>query len=115
MFNENIQIVSSNGTIAGQKILHLKGPLTIHTVFEFQDAVRKEEPPALIVDFSGVPYIDSAGLGALVGAYIGAQRATRKIAFSGMNPQVKALIDMTHVAKIFPTFDTVQDAEVAIS
>lgn len=115
MFKENIQIVSSDGAVPGQKILHLKGPLTIHTVFEFQDAVRKEDLPALIVDFTGVPFIDSAGLGALVGAYIGAQRATRKIAFAGLNPQVRALIDMTHVAKLFPTFATVRDAQAALS
>jgi anti-sigma B factor antagonist len=96
-------------------ILQLKGSLNIHTVFDFQNALRAETSPALILDFSGVPYIDSAGLGALVGAHIAAQRANRKLAFASMNTQVKALIEMTHVNKLFPNYPTIQEAEAAIT
>jgi len=115
MIKENIQIVRSTGPRNGTSILHLKGSLNIHTIFEFQNAVRAETGPAVIVDFAGVPFIDSAGLGALVGAYIAAQRANRKVAFASMNSQVKTLIDMTHVNQLFPTFASVQEAEAAVS
>jgi anti-sigma B factor antagonist len=114
MAKENLQIVESAGS-RGQKILHLKGSLTIHTVFSFQDAIRANTAPVLIIDFSGVPYIDSAGLGALVGVYVGSQKAMRKLAFAAMNTQVKALVDMTNVAQLFKAYATVQDAEAGIS
>jgi anti-sigma B factor antagonist len=115
MTTENIQVVASNGSRPGQRILRLLGPLNIQTIFEFQAAVRADESPAVVVDFSGVPYIDSAGLGALVGAFVSAQRAHRRMAFAGMNERVKALLSMTHVNQLVHPFATVEDAEVAIA
>ena len=110
---DNLQMVASKGT-RGETILTLKGPLSIHTVFKFQDAVRSDPSPAIIVDFAGVPFIDSAGLGALVGVSVTARKSGRKIAFAGMNTQARALMDMTHINQVFHAYDTVQDAEAAV-
>jgi len=115
MAQENLQVVKSDGSREGQRILHIRGSLNIHTVFSFQEILRGETAPELIVDFSGVPYIDSAGLGALVAAYVGAQKTARKLAFVAMNTQVKALIEMTHVSKLFKSYPTIKDAEAALS
>jgi anti-sigma B factor antagonist len=115
MSKENLQVVSEPGARDGQRVVHLKGSLNIHTVFGFQDAMRKENVPELIIDFSGVPYIDSAGLGALVSTYVGTQKAMRKLAFTGMNTQVKALMEMTHVDTLLKTYASVKDAEAAFS
>ena len=114
MSNDHLQIITSAGSREGQKILTLKGSLNIQTVFSFQTATRAETAPKLILDFSGVPYVDSAGLGALVGAYVAAQRAQRKLAVTGMNTQVKALIDMTHVGTLIKSYGTVEEAEEAL-
>jgi anti-anti-sigma factor len=67
MARDTLQIVTSAGSKPGQTILTLKGSLNIQTIFDFQKATREEGAPKLILDFSGVPYVDSAGLGALVG------------------------------------------------
>jgi anti-anti-sigma regulatory factor len=45
--------------------------------------VKKEKSPAMIMDFSGVPYTDWAGLGAVVGAFVSAYCDRRELAFSG--------------------------------
>jgi hypothetical protein len=57
-----LEIVTSPGGRDGLRILVLKGRLTIETVASFQDAIRKEHAQELIVDMSGVPSMDSAGL-----------------------------------------------------
>ena len=111
MASDKMQIFASEGTRDGQKILSLKGPLTIQTTFDFQSTVRAETSPALIIDLSGVPFVDSAGLGALVGAHVNAQRANREMAFVGANSRVRALMDMTHVVQLFRMYPTIQDAE----
>ncbi len=111
MASEKMQILPSQGAREGQKILSLKGPLTIQTTFDFQSAARAETSPILIIDLSEVPFVDSAGLGALVGAHVTAQRASREIAFVGVNSRVKALMDMTHVGQLFRIYPTVQDAQ----
>jgi anti-sigma B factor antagonist len=113
MSGDNLQIHTEEGS-RGAKIMHLHGSLTIRNVFTFQDAVRGDGSPKVILDFTGVTYIDSAGLGALVGYYVSSQKALRKLAFACMNTQVKALAEMTHVAQLFKTYDTVKDAETAL-
>jgi anti-sigma B factor antagonist len=111
MATENIQIIVSNGAASGQRIVTLRGPLTIHTIFDFQSSIRAEQSPVVILDLSGVPYIDSAGLGAIMGAYVSAHRSNRKLALAGLNERVKALFSMTHVSRLFPPYQTVADAE----
>jgi anti-sigma B factor antagonist len=111
---ETMDILASDGA-HGEKILRLKGSLTIHTVFAFQENVRKEGAKTLILDFTEVPFIDSAGLGSLVGLHIGSKKAMRKLAFVGMNTQVKALLEMTNVAQLFPAYATVKEAETALA
>lgn len=111
MPSENIQITASNGAHEDQKILTFKGPLNIHTLFDFQNAVKAESSPTLIMDFSGVTFIDSAALGALVATHLAAQKAKRKLVLVGLNPQVKALLDMTRVSQFFTIYPSIQDAE----
>lgn len=113
--SSSIQIIPSDGAHGGQRVLSLKGPLNIHTMFDFQNAVRTESCPTLIVDFSGVPFIDSAALGTLVSICISAQRANRKLALAALNPQAKALLEMTRVDQFFASYPTIQDAEKATS
>jgi len=43
------------------------------TLFEFQDLVCTIESPRLIIDLSEVPYMDSAGFGAVLRAYSSCQ------------------------------------------
>lgn len=113
MIPEKLHFSTSDGSRPGQRILRLKGPLSIHTVFDFQGAARAETSPQLIMDFSEVPFMDSSGLGALVGVYVSAQRAGRNIAFVGMNTQVVTLLEMTRIRPMFRIYPTLQEAEAA--
>jgi anti-sigma B factor antagonist len=114
MQNENLQIVVDSGNREGHKIMRLKGPLNLHTIFGFQAAVRAETSPVVILDFTGVPFIDSAGLGALVGAFVATQKVQRKLVVAAVGTQVKALIDMTKVSQLIQPYETVAEAEEAL-
>lgn len=114
MTSENLQMVTTQAP-SGASILRLAGPLSIQTLFAFHEAVRKNPPPVLILDFSGVPYIDSAGLGALVGAQVATQKAGRTLALTGINKQVRTLLEMTHVLGLFQLFRTVEEAEAGLA
>src|SRR5215469_16561620 len=95
-------------------ILVLKGPLSLFTLSKFQEAVRSESSPVLIVDFSDVPYIDSAGLGAVVAAHVSGLKSNRKILFTAFDGQARTLIEMTHVKNILRSYNTIQDAEADV-
>ena len=95
----------------GPRVLCLKGPLTVENLHMFQNAIRREESiPTVILDFSDVPYMDSAGLGSLVSAYVTRQKATRQIALSGVNDRVLRLFETTRVEPLFLIFPTLEDA-----
>jgi anti-sigma B factor antagonist len=114
MANGSLTIASADGDRKGQKILALAGSLNIHTVFTFQAATREETAEQVILDFTNVPFMDSAGLGSLVGAYVAAQRTHRKLAVAGANTQVKALIDMTQVGTLIKCYEDVAAAQAAL-
>jgi anti-sigma B factor antagonist len=114
MATESLNIETTEGARAGQKILTLNGSLNIHTVFTFQTVTRAETSPEVILDFTNVQFVDSAGLGALVGAYVAAQRHQRKLAVVGANKQVAALIDMTQVGTLIKCYPDVSAAQAAL-
>jgi anti-sigma B factor antagonist len=114
MTTENLHIDTQPGATPDVTVMKLVGSLNIHTIFSFQEAARGNSSPKLVIDFTGVSYVDSAGLGALVGAYVAAQRHNRKLAVAGMNTQVKALVDMTQVGQLIKGYPQVADAEAAL-
>ena len=112
---DQIQIQRSPGSASDVTILSLTGPLTIATLFDFQTAVRQPDLKSTIIDFSGVPYIDSAGLGIVLSHWAHTQRIGVKFAAVGISERVVVLLEMTGVNKLQPSFPTVADAERAFS
>ena len=98
-----------------QGILSLRGPLTMENVSPFLNAVRRESAPTVILDFTGVPYLDSSGLGSLVSAYTSCQKAGRRVALTGVNQRVMKVFEMTKVEPIFLMFATVAEALEALT
>lgn len=91
-------------------VLSLRGPLTMENVPPFLNAVRRENAPTVILDFSGVPYVDSSGLGSLISAYTSCQKAGRRVALTGITPRVAKVFEITKVDSVFLTFATLSDA-----
>jgi anti-sigma B factor antagonist len=101
------------GSDAAHRILRLTGPLVLTTFFEFQATVRSSTAPSLIIDFTNVPYVDSAGIGALVGAYVTHQKEGRRLALVGVSNRVHDALKVTRVEQFFRFFDSVGAAEKA--
>jgi anti-anti-sigma factor len=106
-------------TLAGARpdvlVIKLSGPLTIHNFFEFQNVSRQNLPGALIVDLSGVSYIDSAALGCLIGIHLSREKTGQKYALVGVNDRARSLFTMCGVDKFFVTYPTAADAETALA
>src|SRR5262249_42906372 len=95
------------------RILRLHGPITISNLFDFQTRVRSNTSRSLILDLSDVPYIDSAGIGALVGAYVNHSKDKRSLALVGVSERVLNALKITHVDTFFRLFDSLAAAEEA--
>jgi anti-sigma B factor antagonist len=99
------------GAQPGQRVLSLEGALVLTTMFEFQSTVRADTSQTLIIDFSKVPYVDSAGIGALVGAYVTRQHGGRRLALVGVCERVRNALQVTRVEQFFRFFDSLSAAE----
>jgi anti-sigma B factor antagonist len=115
MSAEPLTIESVPGQAPGSRILRLTGPLTLSQLFDFQAALRADSPPALILDLTGVPYMDSAGMGAIINYFVSCQRNGRKLVVAGVNGRVLELFRMTKVEGLLTMKATVAEAEQAIS
>jgi anti-sigma B factor antagonist len=112
---EQLQIGRSE-EFRSQEVLELSGPLTAENAAVFLNAMRREQPvETVILDLSEVPYIDSAGLGLLITAYVTRQKAGCKMVLSGVNPRVQKLFDVTHTGGLFLVFPTPEEAIAALS
>jgi anti-sigma B factor antagonist len=113
MSYDSLSIDDQPGTHPGQRILRLNGGLVMSTMFEFQATVRADKSQALIIDFTNVAYADSAGIGALVGAYVTRQHGGRRLALVGVSERVRNALKVTRVEQFFHFFDSVSAAEEA--
>ncbi len=113
MPQDRLRIDDRPGVKPGQRVLSLTGPLVLANVFEFQSMVRADQSQSLILDFTGVPYADSAGVGALVGAYVTRQNNGRSLALVGVSERIHNTLKVTHVDSLFRFFDSVNAAETA--
>ncbi|HEY1271657.1 MAG TPA: STAS domain-containing protein [Terriglobales bacterium] len=110
---EPLQIEDITGPSEGQRTLRLSGPIVINNLFDFQSRVRADTSRHLIIDLSSVPYVDSAGIGALVGAYVTHQKDGRSLALVGVNQRVRDALQVTRVDSFFSFFDTLQEVAAA--
>lgn len=105
---------SSAGKSAGTKILKLSGALTLSTMFPLQQELQAETAPVLILDMTGVPYVDSAGLGLIPNYYVKAQRDGRRLLLCGVNQRVSALLNHTQVDTFVKVYATAAEAEASL-
>lgn len=100
----------NEGPQEGTSIVRLDGPLTLGNMFTFQSELRGIHSALTVFDLTNSEYMDSAGLGVLMNFYVSAEKNGRKMALTGVNDRVGALLDMTHVRTLLNVFPTVEDA-----
>jgi anti-anti-sigma factor len=115
MNSPKLAVTRSESTPAGPLVLHLNGPLVMATTADFQSCLRAETAQILVLDFTSVPFVDSAGLGALISVFLHYKAGNRKLALVGLNEKCRALLKMSNVENLFPTFATVEVARTALA
>jgi anti-sigma B factor antagonist len=104
----------SDGSLEGERILKLSGPFTLSTVFDFQDAMRSNRPPIIIIDLTDVPYMDSAALGSLMTLHVSCQQHGRHYALVGVSDRLESVFRVSGVAAILVVYRSLAEAEAAL-
>jgi len=91
-------------------IVKISGDLDLVLAKEFRETVDKilmDKPLRnLILDLSEVDFIDSSGLGAILGRYKMIQQRKGKMSIWGAKPSVYRILDLSGILKIIPVFKT---------
>ncbi len=89
-------------------IVRLKGDLDMHTVPVFKNKVielmEKKKLNNLIINFKGVSFIDSTGIGAVLGRYRNINSQGGQLVLVDLNPQVKRIFELAGVLSLVPVY-----------
>jgi anti-sigma B factor antagonist len=102
---DGVTIMSGHGRVMfGEEATALRDSL--------KEALTKTSK--LILNLSDVTYIDSGGLGTLVGVYSSARKAGADIKLTGLGQRLRDVLQITKLATVFQVFDTEQEALAAL-
>ncbi len=97
---------------ATETIVRCSGKITAESAETFQTEIRDRVIPIsrgkgvdvtqrVVVDLSGVSYIDSTGLGALLGVWTAGQRRGCDLEITNLSPRVEKLVNLTKLDQVF--------------
>jgi anti-sigma B factor antagonist len=94
-------------------VTRLNGKLSLETVHNFIQILRPEPTANLVLDMSGVSFLDSAGVGALVSLFVHRRNHGQSFAIASLTKQGMAVLQVAGLVKLLPNFPTVDDALAA--
>jgi anti-sigma B factor antagonist len=87
----------------GATLVACSGRLTLGAAANFKSHVKAlvRESPRVVVDLSGVTYMDSSGLSAIVGVYVSARAAHCELQLVNFNRQIRQVFGLTNLLSLF--------------
>ena len=102
---DNIPVVSITGDIDLESSPKLR---------DFLKPLSSKKTPALLLDFSGVNYIDSSGLATLIEYFQAVQGFKGKLALAALSPRVKNVFEIVRLEQIFSLHPDIPSALTAL-
>jgi anti-sigma B factor antagonist len=93
--------MASSGPV---NVLPLEGEIDLHVSPRVERSLTSmiaKRPEHVVVDLSGVTFIDSSGLAALIHAAQDVKEYGGKLTLSGMNTNVRAIFEMARLDQFF--------------
>jgi anti-sigma B factor antagonist len=110
MQTPHLELERDSGSNADLLVMRLRGKVSLETVHDFMTTLRGEVATRLVLDMSGVPYMDSAGVGALVSLFVSRRNNRKSLALVGLTAQGVAVLQVSGLVKLLPIFASVEDA-----
>ena len=111
---EQLEVEQVAGNSADVTVFRLTGPFTLATLFSFQATLRDPALKSVIIDLSGVPYMDSAALGSLMGLHVSCQQHGRRYALVGASHRLHMVFRVSGVDALLVSYPTLAEAEAAL-
>lgn len=100
-------------------VLRVEGSLkvgeTARALADSCERIARDRKGALVLDLSALDYMDSTGVGVLVGALKRFQASQRPILLAAPQRRILAGLRVTHLDTLFRIFDTLDQALAALA
>ena len=110
----NISIQTDNAVT----LINLGGQLTIGTTPEFSemtDQALSGGQTGIVFDASGLTFMDSSGLSALISVLRQARGRGVAVSFAGFTGAPRRVLDLTHMGLLMDLQETVEQAKAVVS
>ena len=91
-------------------VTRLTGKLSLETVHNFVATMRPEPAARLVLDMSGLSFLDSAGVGALVSLFVSRRNNSKTLALAALTQQGNAVMQVSGLLKLLPVYPSVEEA-----
>jgi len=115
MKHEPLAIKLTKGKSPDTRVICLQGPLIVSNLFDFQQELHNSPCANTIVELLGVPYMDSAGMGAIINFYVSCQKNGQRLIVCGINYRVIELFRLTKVDTLITIADDLDHAEALLA
>jgi anti-sigma B factor antagonist len=107
--------IQQEQTPDGYTICRPVGELDAFTVSQFRQALAEmASSHRLLIDMSGVPFVDSAGLGALIGGIRRARELGGDVAVACNRPTLVRLLRTTGFDRIVTVAESIEEAKASL-
>ncbi|MCS0604356.1 STAS domain-containing protein [Streptomyces sp. LP11] len=94
-------------------VVSVDGPIDYHTTPQLLGHLTTPEMrdvPLLVLDLSEVDFCDSSALGAFVDLYRRRHADGRRFGLTGLQPQVRRILELTRLTTVVPLYATLEQA-----
>jgi anti-sigma B factor antagonist len=102
--------ISAHEPYPGLKVVVLSGGLTIETVAHFNQSLRDDPSPILLLNLEKLEWLDSAGVGSLVQLMVRREKAKAALAIAGLSSRNQAVLQVSQLLRLFSVYPTTDQA-----
>lgn len=110
MYTLQVKLTNKGTTL----VVSINGELDHHSaeyIRQRLDAeIIKSTTKNIIFDMENVSFMDSSGVGVIMGRYKNIQKLNGKVAIASVNNQIKRIFDMSGILKFIPNYDNIDKA-----
>jgi anti-anti-sigma factor len=110
MESATLELQQAPASQKGTVVTRLNGKLALETVNSFIQTMRQEPAAHLVLDMSGLSFLDSSGVGALVSLFVSRKHAGKTLVLANLTKQGTAVLQVSGLMKLIPTYSTVEEA-----
>ena len=94
----------SSSVVDNRPVVKVSGDVDLRTSPRLRAVLMEmahKTPGTLLIDLSGVDYMDSSGVGTMVYVKREVERGGRRLILIGLQPRVRSVLEITHLDKFF--------------